>query len=172
MSIRFIAHYFCLKLRYSKNKARILFYLMLINDFDLKRRKEKLGLILRSYIYLSSLKKRMADSKNRTGSSDFSKERLAILGFQLWISLSCFWFGRIELAIARFVQSRRNSPILVEHEGNTPTRLMNIYTGWICIPLTMYYFCSTGDRYNPRARHTFDRARTPDTARQNLHANT
>lgn len=173
MSIRwFIAHYFCLKLRYSKNKARILFYLMLIN-FDLKRRKEKLGLILRTCIYLSSLKKQMADSKNRTRSSDnFSKERLAILGFQLWISVSCSRFGRIELAIARFVQSRRNSPILVEHEGNTPTRLMNIYTGWICIPLTMYYFCSTGDRYNPRARHTFDRARTPDTARQNLHANT
>lgn len=99
MSIRFIAHYFCLKLRYSKNKPRILFYLMLINDFDLKRRKEKLGLILRSYIYLSSLKKRMADSKNRTGSSDFSKERLAILGFQLWISVSCSRFGRIEIEI-------------------------------------------------------------------------
>lgn len=29
----------------------------------------------------------------------------------------------------------------------------------------MYYFCSTGDRYNPRAR-------TPDTARQNFRANT
>lgn len=29
-------------------------------------------------------------------------------------------------------------------------RLMNIYAGWICILLTMYYFCSTGDQYTTK----------------------